>query len=220
MAMAAATRPGSSLKHRLIALVGLLGLFGAAHGEVQGMQGCDSNVRCEELQANGFTFQCRMSGPPLSEGSTPVVLLHGFPEFSVFWLPLMQKWVDDGESIRAVACDLRGYSPKAAPSNSSSYVYEKLVTDVYAIADAAGFNDFHLVGHDHGAGLGWLTAATDGRVDGQQRVISWTGMSVPHPDALSAVLYGPGAIEAQVVRPYDNSPPIFCCAVCIITEPF
>ena len=125
-----------------------------------------------------------------------------FPEFSIHWVPLLRKWATESQPLRAVACDLRGYSPKASPSDPEEYLYETLATDVFAIAEAAGFDRFHLVGHDHGAGLGWLAASMDKGV----RVLSWAALSVPHPDALSAVLFGPEEDEAQVVSESAGCP--------------
>ena len=39
------------------------------------------------------------------------------------------------------------------------YSYSTMIADVWELADAFGFGKFHLVGHDHGAGLGWVAAA-------------------------------------------------------------
>jgi pimeloyl-ACP methyl ester carboxylesterase len=121
-------------------------------------------------------------------------------------MPLLRKWANESQPIRAVACDLRGYSPKASPSVLEEYLYETLATDVFAIADAAGFNKFHLVGHDHGAGLGWLVAS----MDAGARVLSWSALSVPHVDAFSTVLFGPEEDEAQVVSRHAVFPTTEC----------
>ncbi|GMH72395.1 hypothetical protein TrRE_jg749, partial [Triparma retinervis] len=57
-------------------------------------------------------------------------------------------------------------------------------------------SEFHLVGHDHGAVLGW-TVAADERAKG--RVLSYSALSVPHVDAFSEGLYGDGEDEDQVI---------------------
>ena len=44
-----------------------------------------------------------------------------------------------------------------------------------AVADAVGFERFHLVGHDWGAVVGWQTVFTDA-----QRLDSYTALSIPH----------------------------------------
>jgi pimeloyl-ACP methyl ester carboxylesterase len=55
---------------------------------------------------------------------------------------------------------------------------------------------FHLLGHDHGALLGWECAAS---TRGAARLASYTSLSVPHPDAFNRGLYGPSADVAQQV---------------------
>ncbi len=52
-----------------------------------------------------------------------------------------------------------------------------------ALADAAGAERFHLVGHDWGAALAWYLAGRYPR-----RVISLAALSVPHPQAFTRAL--------------------------------
>ena len=66
----------------------------------------------------------------------------------------------------------------------------------YGHAAAAGLGEaFHLIGHDHGACLGWKVAGEGKR--GSQRILSYTALSIPHIDAFSAGLVGPDADRAQ-----------------------
>ncbi len=129
-----------------------------------------------ELQANGMTFSCRTGGAPDGE---PVLLLHGFPETSIMWVPLMATLA--GEGYRCVAPDQRGYSQGARPDGVAAYDYASLCSDVFAIADAAGFAQFHLIGHDWGAIVGYVTVCSAQR----GRVLSFTSMSVPYPPAFA-----------------------------------
>ena len=122
-----------------------------------------------QVAANGLQFDCRTQG---SDGE-PVILLHGFPETSHMWLPLMAALA--GAGYRCLAPDQRGYSPGARPEGIEHYRYQHLAADVVALADAMGYERFHLVGHDHGAGVGWTVTHTY-----PDRVHSWTAMSVPH----------------------------------------
>jgi pimeloyl-ACP methyl ester carboxylesterase len=46
-------------------------------------------------------------------------LLHGFPETSIMWEPLLEKLSKAG--YRVVAFDQRGYSPGARPYNENAY---------------------------------------------------------------------------------------------------
>lgn len=126
-------------------------------------------VQLEEIQANGMTFRCRSAG---SEGE-PVILLHGFPETSHMWIPLMERLASEG--YQCLAPDQRGYSPGARPEGIEHYRYNLLAGDVLALAGAMSFGKIHLIGHDHGAGVGWATVF--GNPD---RIQSWTALSVPH----------------------------------------
>lgn len=129
-----------------------------------------------ELQANGMTFLCRTDGPPDGQ---PVMLLHGFPETSIMWVPLMATLA--GEGYRCVAPDQRGYSPGARPDGVDAYNYASLCADAFAIADAAGFTSFHLIGHDWGAIVGYVAVCSAQR----ERILSFTSMSVPYPPAFA-----------------------------------
>jgi pimeloyl-ACP methyl ester carboxylesterase len=130
-------------------------------------------IAVRDIQANGMTFRCREAGP---DGGEPVVLLHGFPETSHMWIPLMERLAAEG--YRCLAPDQRGYSPGARPEGIGKYRYEDMAGDVTALADAAGFERFHLVGHDWGAGCGWAVVALT-----PERLLSWTALSVPHVGA-------------------------------------
>lgn len=209
-----------------------LGLTVCAYGAlatVAGMDECGAaqdagsaarRPRCSHVEANGFKFQCRFVGPGKDDvdgsrdPSIDVLLLHGFPEWSHHWIPVMEHWSGAAFAgnqalarIRAVACDLRGYSPLAAPDAPEDYEYDVLSTDVWALADALGFRKFHLIGHDHGAALAWFVAASGApgaepgsdTADATSRLLSLTTLSVPHPKVFSDAIYGPTKVEAQVV---------------------
>eukprot|EP01084_Bolivina_argentea_P146868 257051_1 len=174
--------------------------------------GCNITT-CFELNANDLTFHCRRVKDD-SDNAAQVILLHGFPEWSHHWVPLMQYWNDNAIAINAVesipllrfivricvpiigffyitkyiqnkpqtlyiitACDLRGYSPLASPVSIAEYSYNILQTDVWAIADALGFTNFHLIGHDHGAALGW-TVVGNKSDEVKGRILSYSALSV------------------------------------------
>ena len=160
----------------------------------------------EYLAANDLNFTCTVLQHMSEDADAPVkqvMLLHGFPMFRVWWLPLLEQWntmlTADSEtapmSVHAVACDLRGYSPGASPDDIADYDYSIFAEDTFALAEAAGFESFHLVGHDHGAGLAWYVAGNDP----DSQVLSLTTMSVPHLDLMSDALCGDNTDEAQVV---------------------
>ncbi|MEM1123901.1 MAG: alpha/beta hydrolase [Bacteroidota bacterium] len=128
------------------------------------------------LRANNLEFLVRIAG--MQNNGPAVILLHGFPESSLMWQPLLDQAAAEG--FRALAFDQRGYSPNARPKEVAAYHVDRLVEDVLAVADQVGFDTFHLVGHDWGAGVGWKTV-----MDFPERIRTWTAMSIPH----TAVFY-------------------------------
>jgi pimeloyl-ACP methyl ester carboxylesterase len=123
------------------------------------------------IKANGLEFFARVAG--MKNTGKNVILLHGFPESSIEWEALIK--VASDSNYRVLAFDQRGYSPNARPTEVPEYHLNKLTEDVFAVADAVGFDTFHLVGHDWGAGVGWKVV-----MDKPERIITWTALSVPH----------------------------------------
>jgi pimeloyl-ACP methyl ester carboxylesterase len=143
-----------------------------------------------QLHVRGLVFDALAAGPPTGE---LVVLLHGFPQSSACWTPLLEPLAIAG--YRAVAPDQRGYSPKARPTTVQAYRMPELVTDVVAIADRLGAETFHLVGHDWGGVVAW-------RLAGQhpERVTTLTAVSTPHPRAFArALLTGTQALRSAYI---------------------
>ncbi len=131
------------------------------------------------IAANGLVFRARVAG--LHNTGPGVMLLHGFPETSLMWQPLIELLADQG--FRVVAFDQRGYSPGARPKDVAAYALPKLVEDVFAVARATGMHHFHLVGHDWGAAVGW--AAVMSR---PELLRSYTSLSIPHISAFADAL--------------------------------
>ena len=132
------------------------------------------------IRASGMEFRARVAGFSNHEGEG-VILLHGFPETSITWEPLIDKLARAG--FRAVAFDQRGYSPGARPFGANSYSSARLASDVIAIAAAVGFDRFHVVGHDFGGAIAWIAADRFPR-----EIVSVTSLSTPHPEALAEAL--------------------------------
>ena len=108
-----------------------------------------------QIRARDLSFRARVAG--LGSAGPALLLLHGFPETSIMWDPLIESAESAG--FRVVAFDQRGYSPLARPVGVDAYRLPELVADVFAVADAVGFERFHLVGHDWGAIVGWVRTA-------------------------------------------------------------
>jgi pimeloyl-ACP methyl ester carboxylesterase len=127
-----------------------------------------------EIEANGLSFETLLAGPADGEA---VILLHGYPQSAGSWRETME-WLA-GRGFRAIAPNLRGYSPGASPSEASEYSMDKLVADVIGIADSQKAERFHLVGHDWGGALAWSVAGTH-----PKRLLSLTVLSTPHSAAM------------------------------------
>ncbi|MET0928425.1 MAG: alpha/beta hydrolase [Aeromicrobium sp.] len=132
----------------------------------------------QPVTVGDLVFDVRTTGPA---GGDPVVLLHGFPETSLSWTSVAARLADAG--LRVIAFDQRGYSPGARPTDVASYATGLLADDVIGVADALGLGTFHLVGHDWGSAVAWLTA---GRYP--DRIRTLTAVSVPHLTAYNAAL--------------------------------
>jgi pimeloyl-ACP methyl ester carboxylesterase len=130
----------------------------------------------DSFERGPMHFDVTDRGP---DGGPPVVLLHGFPADRACWDGVSAELT--GAGYRTVAPDQRGYSAGARPPGRRDYSVAELAADVVAMADAAGLDRFHLVGHDWGAVVAWDLA---GRLPG--RVATLTAVSVPHPRAFLA----------------------------------
>ena len=94
-------------------------LIGVAFG-LDNLKNCDDGVQCITVTPNlpsagtKYTFDCRMV-EGTDDGGIPVFLLHGFPEWSHMYVPLMKYLGEQG--LTSYACNQRGYSPTAAPDD-------------------------------------------------------------------------------------------------------
>jgi len=131
------------------------------------------------ISAGGYTYRARVAGLGGVRGN--LILLHGFPQSSAMWIPLIDAAGASGYQV--VAFDQRGYSPGARPAATDAYRIDRLAADVLAVADAMGFDRFHLVGHDWGAAVGWYLVATQ-----PERISTWTALSIPHITAFAAAM--------------------------------
>ena len=106
----------------------------------------------------------------------PVLLIHGFPDSSALWRDVVPELLAAG--YRTVVIDQRGFGESAAPDGKRNYALELLANDALAVLRALGIERAHLVGHDWGAAVGWLLAATH-----PDRFRTFAALSVGHPRA-------------------------------------
>jgi pimeloyl-ACP methyl ester carboxylesterase len=147
-------------------------------------------IQSLQIPARGLVFDALAAGPPTGE---VVVLLHGFPQTSACWTPLLETLAAAG--YRAVAPDQRGYSPGARPATVAAYRMPELVADVVAIVDRLGAARMHLVGHDWGGVVAWTLAGRH-----PDRVATLTSVSTPHPRAFArALVAGTQALRSAYI---------------------
>jgi epoxide hydrolase 4 len=112
---------------------------------------------------------------------TPVLLLHGFPEFWYSWRRQLEPLADAG--LRAMALDLRGYNESDCPLGVQNFRTAALVADLAGfVRDVCG-GSAHVVGHDWGGVLAWCLAAKH-----PELVNKLVVLNAPHPAAYLSAL--------------------------------
>jgi pimeloyl-ACP methyl ester carboxylesterase len=114
----------------------------------------------------------------LEQGTGPLVLLvHGFPDTAHGWDATMPALAQAG--FRVVAPFTRGIHPTQIPADGA-YDLETLGRDVLAWIEALGEKQAIVVGHDWGAGAGYVAAALQ-----PERLKLLVTMAIPHPGGVS-----------------------------------
>jgi pimeloyl-ACP methyl ester carboxylesterase len=136
-----------------------------------------SGARISRIAANGLSHSIREWG---EAGSTPVLMMHGFPDSSLVWDKVAPLIAAAGYHV--IAPDMRGFGDTDAPPRVADYAIETgAAADMKAILAALRVPRAHLVGHDFGAVVGWLLAA-----EAPELFLSWSALSVGHPMAYLA----------------------------------
>jgi pimeloyl-ACP methyl ester carboxylesterase len=120
--------------------------------------------------STGVTLNVALAGP---EDAPPVILLHGFPESHRTWrgvAPLLE------DSFRLIMPDQRGFAGSDRPLDVEEYETDKLISDIFALAEALGVERFALVGHDWGGAIAWPAAMRD-----DPRLTKLAIVNAPHP---------------------------------------
>jgi pimeloyl-ACP methyl ester carboxylesterase len=146
---------------------------------------------------NGISLNIVDEGPV----DAPVLIfLHGFPESHRTWRHQIAHFAD---RFRCIAPDQRGYRGSSKPQEVAAYTPDKLIGDVFLLADALGIAHFTIVGHDWGGALAWGVA-----LGGQHaRVTRAVIANAPHPVTFQKLLYThPGQREAsQYIRGFRDT---------------
>ncbi len=130
--------------------------------------------------ASGIELDVLDVGP---KNAPVLIFLHGFPESHRTWRHQIAHFSD---RYRCIAPDQRGYRGSFKPQDAESYTPDKLIGDIFQMADALGVEKFTVIGHDWGGAIAWGTALT-GQMVG--RVIGAVIANAPHPVIFSRLLY-------------------------------
>jgi len=130
--------------------------------------------------ANGIELDVVDVGP---RDAPVLIFLHGFPESHRTWRHQIAHFSD---RYRCIAPDQRGYRGSSKPQEVDAYTPDKLVGDVFALADTLGIDKFTIVGHDWGGAIAWGVAYF-GQMNG--RVTRAIIANAPHPALFQKLLY-------------------------------
>lgn len=120
--------------------------------------------------STGVTLNVGMAGPA---DAPAAILLHGFPESHRTWrgvAPLLE------DRFRLIMPDQRGFAGSDRPLDVSEYATDKLIDDIFALAEALHVKSFALVGHDWGGAIAWPAA-----MRGDPRLTKLAIVNAPHP---------------------------------------
>ena len=151
--------------------------------------------------ANGMHLMCVDEGPV----DAPVLIfLHGFPESHRTWRHQIRHFSD---RFRCIAPDQRGYRQSSKPQDVSAYEANKLIADIFLLADALAIGNFTIVGHDWGGAIAWGVALAGQHARVSRAIIA----NAPHPAIFQKLLYTHhGQREASqyitAFRDTDNDP--------------
>ena len=118
-----------------------------------------------------------------------LIFLHGFPESHRTWRHQLPHFA---ERFRCIAPDQRGYRGSSKPQDAADYSPDKLIADIFALADALDVDAFTIVGHDWGGAIAWGVA-----IGGQPGGLhpAWSGRvtraviaNAPHPAIFQRLL--------------------------------
>ncbi|HEV8471555.1 MAG TPA: alpha/beta hydrolase [Methylomirabilota bacterium] len=117
----------------------------------------------------------------VTEGSgSPIVFVHGFPEF---WYEWRRQLAELGRDHRAIAFDMRGHNLSSKPAELEAYRVDRLVEDLRALTEHLGHRRFSLVGHDWGGAVAWAFAIA--HPDRLERLVI---VNAPHPAIFARLL--------------------------------
>lgn len=130
--------------------------------------------------ASGIELDFVDTGP---RDAPALIFLHGFPDSHRTW---RHQVAHLSPRYRCITPDQRGYRGSSKPKGAENYTPDKLIGDVFQLADALGIERFTIVGHDWGGAIAWGVAIM-GQING--RVTRAVIANAPHPTIFPKLLY-------------------------------
>jgi epoxide hydrolase 4 len=130
-----------------------------------------SPLRFARCATSGVHLNVAEAGPP---AGSPVILLHGFPEFWYGWRHQIDALAEAG--YRVIVPDQRGYHLSDRPRGVAAYDLDELAQDIIGLADTLGLARFAVVGHDWGGTVAWWIASR-----APERLSRFAVLAAPHP---------------------------------------
>jgi pimeloyl-ACP methyl ester carboxylesterase len=134
--------------------------------------------------STGITLNVALAGDPQKPAA---ILLHGFPESHRTWREVAPRLQED---FFLVMPDQRGFAASDLPQEIEAYKTDRLIDDIFALADALGLTEFALVGHDWGGAIAWGAA-----LRAETRLTRLAIVNAPHP-----VVFQKSLIESSEQR--------------------
>ncbi|MEP2234407.1 MAG: alpha/beta hydrolase [Alteripontixanthobacter sp.] len=129
--------------------------------------------------ANGIDLDVVDEGPT---DAPALIFLHGFPESHRTWRHQIAHFSD---RYRCIAPDQRGYRGSSKPQEVEAYTPDKLIGDIFLLADALGIAKFTIVGHDWGGAIAWGVALGGQGVRVERAITA----NAPHPAIFGKLLW-------------------------------
>src|SRR2546423_7293409 len=110
-------------------------------------------MQLRRVDAGGLTFEIAEAG---AANTRRVLLMHGFTGAKDDFVEAVDRLADAG--WHAAAPDLRGHGNSAKPDSEDAYSLDVLAGDVWALADALGWNRLVLLGLSMGGMIAQVAA--------------------------------------------------------------
>jgi pimeloyl-ACP methyl ester carboxylesterase len=131
------------------------------------------------FETNGIRLHAVQAGP---DDGSPVILLHGFPEFWYGWRGQIEPLAQAG--FRVIAPDQRGYNLSDKPGGLAAYRLDVLAGDIVGLIDALGYKSATVVGHDWGGVVAWVIA-----VQHPEKLDRLVVLNAPYPPVFFRTLF-------------------------------